>query len=571
MIGAVLRLRYEIVKLLQDGPVYTLYGAKDKVTGEEVSIRTLKEPCSQEPAFVDKVAAVVAKQSSVKHEGIERLREVDRHDDVPFIVGDAAQGAPLSERLRKLGSFSVPVAASMGVVMGEALQALHKAGIVHGDVGAHTGTLLPDGSVRLRQAGLWEACQASENAGPLSLPTMAPYLAPEVAEGAMPTPASDIYALGVTLFELVTGRFPYIAGSPAAYAEKHAQAPVPSMRLLNPSVPLVLDEIVRKCMHKDPKQRYANAEALVKDLKTLQDALRFGRSLTWPLGSQEPAKEMQPVAPKLSAVPIEPKERFDPDSGEVPMWIKVSIGFFSGLLVLMLGGWIVFNLNKPREIVLPNLIGQSVPEANQMLSNLGLKLRISAKQASEKVAADRVLDQNPPAKGKVREGAFVNVIVSLGSKFVEVPDLRGMTVDQAKSMLGTVDLELSDSVQEVADRSVEAGMIVGQLPGQHSKVERFTSIRVRISSGKNGDSSGGGGPKFEYTLRIKITDVPVPVTVRVDMTDDEGTRSVYEEYHEPDETFTVTAEGVGKEVLFRIFYDGELVKQVPMKPEEQSP
>ncbi len=571
MIGAVLRLRYEIVKLLQEGPLYNLYGAKDRVTGEDVSIRTINEPCGREAAFVEKVAQVVAKQASVTHQGIERLREVDRHDDIAFIVGDAPAGAPLSERLRKLGSFSVPVAASMGVVMGEALQALHRAGIVHGDVGAHSAALLPDGSVRLRTAGLWEACPASQTAGSLALRAMAPYLAPEVACGGMPTPASDIYALGVTLFELVTGRFPYIAESPAAFAEKHAQAPVPSMRLLNPSVPLVLDEIVRKCMQKDPAMRYPTAAALVQDLKLLQDALRFGRSLTWPLGGKEPAKEPQPIAPKLSAVPAQPRERFDADSGEVPTWIKVAIGFFSGLLLLLLGGWIVFNLNKPREIVLPNLVGQSVPEANGMLANIGLKLRISAKQASEKVAADRVLDQNPPAKGKVREGSFVNVIVSLGSKFVEVPDLRGMTVDQAKSMLGTVDLELSDSVQQEPDKSLEVGMIVGQLPGPHSKVERFTSIRVRVSSGKGGDSSGGGGPRFDYTLRIKITDVPVPVTVRVDITDDQGTRTVYEEYQQPDETFTVNAEGVGEEVLFRIFYDGELVKQVPMKPKEQSP
>lgn len=571
MIGAVLRLRYEIVKLLQEGPIYTLYGARDRVNDEDVSIRTINEPCRSESAFVDKLAAVVARQSAVKSEGLERLREVDRQDELAFVVGDAPLGAPLSERLRKLGSFSVPVAVSMGLVMGETLQALHRAGIVHGDVGSHSAALLPNGSVRLRTAGLWEACQASETAGALALPSLAPYLAPEVTAGGMPTPASDIYALGVTLFELVTGRLPYIAKSPAAFAEKHAHAPVPSMRLLNPSVPLVLDEIVRKCMHKNPAERYATAAALVEDLKILQDALRFGRSLTWPLRGAQPEREPQPVAPKLSAVPQEPKERFDHDSGEVPMWIKVGIGFFSGLLVLMLGGWILFNLNKPREIVLPNLVGQSVPEANGMLANLGLKLRISAKQASEKVAADRVLDQNPPAKDKVREGSFVNVVVSLGSRFVEVPDLRGMTVDQAKSMLGTVDLDLSDSVQEEPDKSVEAGMIVGQLPGPHSKVERFTAIRVRVSSGRGGDSTGGNGPRFDYTLRIKVTDVPVPVTVRVDITDDQGNRTVYEEYHQPDELFTVNAEGVGEEVLFRIFYDGELVKQVPMKPKEQSP
>lgn len=570
MIGARLKDRFEITKLLVEGPLFSLYGARDHLDARDVSIRLAHAPCASEAPFVEKLKQVVGKGVMLSHPGLHAMRSLEIDGDRVFLVGEPAAGAPLSERLRKLGSFSVPVAASMGMAVSEALVALHRGGVVHGDLGAHTVYLLADGTVKVHQAGLWEAYGQCSKGGALAFGTMAPYLAPEIAAGGMPTPRSDLYAVGVLLFELVTGRSPYIGNTPQETAEKHAQAPVPSVKLFNPSVPHALDEIIRKAMAKEPSERYASAGELAEDLRLLQDALRFGRPLTWPLNPaavQEPAP--QPVAPKLSAVKPEPREVYDYDSGDVPVWIKVSIAFFSALLVFLIGGWIVFNFNKPREIVLPNLVGQSVAEASGMLDKMGLKLRIGAKQASEKVAAERILDMNPAPKERVREGSSVTVIVSLGSKFVEVPDLRGMTVDQAKAMLSTVNLELNDNVQEEPDRSVEPGMIVSQLPGPHSKVERFTSIRVRISSGRGGEVVDGDRARFSYTLRIKVTDVPVPVTVRVDLTDADGTRTVHEDYHEPDDTFLVTAEAVGNEALFRIFYDGELVKQVPVKPPEE--
>ncbi|MCB8933614.1 MAG: PASTA domain-containing protein [Fimbriimonadaceae bacterium] len=569
MIGARLKGRYEVTKLLSEGPLFTLYGARDQIDSKDVSVGVVAPICATEPSFVEKLKQVVGKTAMLGHPGLHAVRSLEVDQDQVFLVGEPVAGAPLNERLRKLGSFSVPVAASMGMAVSEALGALHRSGVVHGDLGSHTTYLLPDGSVKVHRAGLWEAYSHCAHGGALAFAAMAPYLAPEVAAGGMPTPRSDLYAVGVMLFELVTGRLPYIANSPQEMAEKHAQAPVPSVKLFNPSVPHVLDEIIRKAMSKEPAHRYASASELAEDLRLLQDALRFGRPLTWPLrpgAAQDPAP--QPVAPKLSAVKPEPTQVYDYDSGDVPTWIKVSIAFFSALLVFMIGGWIVFNFNKPREIVLPNLVGQSVSEANGMLDKMGLRLRIGSKQASEKVAADRILDMNPSPKERVREGAFVTVVVSLGSKFVEAPDLRGMTVDQAKAMLSTVNLELSDSVQEVPDSSVEPGMIVSQLPGPHSKVERFTSIRVKVSSGKGGESDTGDRERNMYSLRIRMTDVPVPVTVRVDMTDADGTRTVHEDYHEPNDTFLVDAEGVGSEVLFRIFYDGELVKQVKGSPRE---
>lgn len=568
MIGAVLRGRYEITKLLAEGPIFTLYGARDQAESKDVSLRVVGSPCADEPEFVEKLKQIVGKLAMFSHHGVYAVRSLEQDQGLVFLVGEPAAGTPLSERLRKLGSFSVPVAASMGMAVSEALGALHRAGVVHGDLGAHTTYLLADGSVKVHQGALWEAYSRCAQGGVLAFAAMAPYLAPEVSAGGMPTPRSDIYAVGVLLFELVTGRLPYIANNAPAMAEKHAQAPVPSVKLLNPSVPHALDEIIRKAMSKEPSQRYASAGELAEDLRLLQDALRFGKPLTWPLkaGNQEPVP--QPVAPRLSAVKPQPAQVYDYDSGDVPTWIKVSIAFFSALLVFMIGGWIIFNFNKPREIVLPNLVGQSVTEANSMLDKMGLRLRIASKQASEKVAADRILDMNPAPKERVREGSFVTVVVSLGSKFVEAPDLRGMTVDQAKALLSTVNLELSDSVLEIPHNSVEAGMIVSQLPGPHSKVERFTSIRVRISSGRGGESVAGDRARYTYKLDIRMTDVPVPVTVRIDMTDAEGTRTVHEDTHEPNDTFNVVAEGVGDEVLFRIFYDGELVKQVPMYPKE---
>jgi eukaryotic-like serine/threonine-protein kinase len=587
LIGVMLRVRYEVLQEISSGPIFTLYAARDHVQSRDVAVRVLKAPFNSEANLVAKLSEVVETVKGIQHPGIERLYELDDHEGTPFVVGEVPKGAPLIERMRKLGAFSVPVSVATAISTCEALEAVHSIGLVHGDVGPHNITTTADGVVKLQLPGVWQVYSASQTAGAMALPSMVPYLAPEVSAGAMPTPASDVYAAGVMLFELLTGRQPYLGDTSVAVAMKHATAPTPTARLFNAAVPVVLDEIVKKAMSKDPAQRYPSAGVMLSDLRVLQDSLRFGKPATWPKQEEPAPASVQTVTPEAPApapvalkVPkVETTTVRDPkpfeeerERGDVPAWLKVAIAFFSAVVLSMIGFWLVFNLNRGKQVLVPNLIKMNVADARNRLQDVNLNLRVSRETTSETFPADTIIQMDPPANDKIPEGGEVSVVVSAGSKFVSVPDVRGMTIDDAKAALQKYKLELDESkIRRVPNRSIAEGLIVDQFPDADSKLQRNSSVRVNVSSGRSRgdpDSDPLADERYAYTLTIKTSDIDEPVTVRVVMTDARSSTTVHEEMHEPEEEFTVTAEGYGSEVTFRIFYDGVPVKQIVQHPSD---
>jgi len=200
VIGDVLRIRYELLHEIEQTPLFMVYAARDRVGGKEVCIRVIQSPYRSEPAFVEKLREVVRKLSVVHHPGVERVLDLDDHEGQPFLVSELPVGASLQERIKKLAPFSPSVAAAMAIGLCEALEAIHAAGVVHGDVNSANVTVTADGRTRLALAGVWESYSSSRLAGAAMLNAMAPYLAPEISAGSMPSPATDVYGVGFLLF-----------------------------------------------------------------------------------------------------------------------------------------------------------------------------------------------------------------------------------------------------------------------------------------------------------------------------------------------------------------------------------
>jgi len=572
MIGQILRNRYEIVLALGETAVFQTFAARDTQMGGDVCVRILKDPFKNEAEFVAKLTSVVAELSTYQHANLETYHGVEKHGDVVFLVTSYSKGTTLTERLRKLGTLSVPVAVGTIIVICEALQALHMAREAHGDIGSHSVVVSAEGEARLQLFGIWKSYSASATAGHVVLPQMAAYLAPEIGRGAYPSPASDVYSVGVLLYELLAGRYPFNADSAIALAMKHANESAPNVRMMNPSVPVVLAEIIKKAMAKEPEHRYKDAGDLATDLKVLQDALRFGRTLTWPL-RDEPnvVVDQDPVAPAMSAIRDEMKQSSrekkkvrrekDPfqEEPDVPVWLKIAMAFCAGLFSLIVTLWVVFNLNKPKAISMPDLTRLTFSEATSRLNELGLKPKVLARRADENIPAEQVISSNPAKGQQAFEGSIVSLVVSTGSKFVVVPEVKGETSDRAKAMLQSLNLTVLEALDEVPDSKTEAGTILGTEPAAGTKVERGSEVRLRVSAGSP-QNTKDASKRYIYDIEVTLTGLQDPVTLKVEMVDARATRVIHEADHDPDETVNITSVGYGSQVTIKIYYDKDLVK-----------
>jgi len=574
VIGTVLANRYELMSVLSDGPVFSVWSARDVTSQRDVCLRILKSPCDQEPAFVSALTKALDRYRKASSPYLEPMQRVISEDAYVFVVGELTRGPTLADRIRKLAPFSVQVSVGMGISLCRALEPLHRHSLAHGDVSSSHAIVLANGDIRLQMAGLWEAYGGSEDAGRAVLPLMAPYLAPEVAEGQMPSPASDIYAVGILMFELLTGRPPYYADTPLALINEHRTREVPSVRGHNASVPDVLDRIVQKAMAKNPEARYQDASALLSDLRLVQEALRFGKSITWPLRPEDAASvgnEPGPVAPKMSAIRDEnaqeavKKRRRERD---VPVWMLMVLSFLAIVLLTMVAFWSFDTLRRPKTVRVPDIRNLSISEARTMLTRLKLDLRIQEKEANEKVEVDRILRVNPEPGRDVREGGTVNVVVSSGSTYVQMPDVKNETIDSARNILENLNLSPDSITEQRSSNEVEFGRVLGTDPPARSKVLRASKVKLVVSAGSVTQPSEIT-KSYVYTLHVTVTGVDARTMVKIELSDIQGARTVYEGSHIEGDVIDFEATGFGASATFRIYYDDEVVKEFEKKADER--
>lgn len=591
MIGHLLSLRYELLAELDPGPIFRLFRAMDRQASREVFVRLLAPPFDQDSGFVEQLGNTVRSLSTVQSQVVERFVHVTESEGHAFVVSDGPGGQSLFERIQRLAPYSVPVCISLALQTLEALQAVHEAGFAHGELTTHQVLVGGDGRVGLLGAGLWMSYGANPSAGVAAMQRLGPYLAPEISQGKMPSPISDLYAVGVILFELLTARHPFSDDSMAGLARKHATAPIPNLRQLNPQTPPFLEEIIRKAMSKDPAVRYPTSRAMMADLRALQEALRHGKQPTWPLepapqagvtpapgapADPKPVPQAKPSPapvielPKPEPAPKGEKQRKDPSISErVPAWVSL-MGYACALMLLFgVSGWVYWNLTSPPQLKVPNVVGKKVKDAEELLKQQNLTLKVARTEYNDKPKG-LILELSPKPGQAVRENSFVAAVVSGGPRFVKVPELRGDTVETAAAKLGGLSLRLSDNVEEVFRRTQKEGTIVEQIPEPGSEVERSTKVRVTVASRRN-RRSNAERVRAEYELVLRMPPGVQPLYVRVDLVDADGTRTVFPEtLLQSEEVRQVLTEGRGTSVDFKVFFNGTLVKQVTRTPDGET-
>ena len=482
MIGQTLGLRYEIQAKIVEGPIFTMYSARDRLNGRSVGIREINSPFNEEPEFVRNLVEQLPKLS-VGHPALENLQEIFEENGQHYLLSEMPKGSLLGDRIKRFAPFTVPVALATTQAVAEALDALHQSGIAHGDVGPHNIIATHDGSAKLQLAGIWQSYPHSRTAGAAVLPQMAPYLAPEVCTGAKPNPLSDLYSLGVILYELLIGSVPFQGENPTATTMRHISSPVPSLRGINAAIPVAVEQLVNKLLAKKPENRFQSAHELVVELRQINDQLRFGRTPALkkaPEAIQAPiveaAKPTRTPKPERKAAKSKSNDGSASEGDEGAKRTKKDRdvpGWLLGLLAIMIIGaaavviaFVVDLAQKPREVKTPNVRGVSVSEAREQVRKLKLNVRVAAKEPNERLEPDHIISTRPSPGQMIREGGTIDLTVSSGSRRVKMPSLLNMTADEAKIALGSMNLELEGRPARITIRKNEAvpGAIIKQIP-----------------------------------------------------------------------------------------------------------
>jgi eukaryotic-like serine/threonine-protein kinase len=462
--------RYSILRTLGSGGMANVYLAHDEVLDRDVALKVLREQFAQDDEFVERFKREAQNAAALSHPNIVQVYDRGKAgNDASYIAMEYVPGGTLKERISWGGPLDPGVAASIALQIAEALNAAHERGVIHRDIKPQNVILTSTGDAKVADFGIARAASATTISQRSVVLGTASYMSPEQAMGEPVGPASDLYSLGVVLYEMLTGELPYTAESPVAVSMKHLNEPLHPPREVNPRIPEDLDALVVKLLAKDPEDRYASATELVEDLRRVRDGLP-------PVAAGPAAGVTRVGAQATKPLPATPGRRR-------MLWILAA----SLALLIVLGvGWA---LSQAVWDSTPEMTGRTVPDveglteeqAQRKLTASGFEV---VPQPRESSAADagKVLEQSPAAGERIERGSRVVIEIGEGPPTTRVPDLAGLNVSEAKATLEEADL-IAGAQRKVPSDTVAKGVIVEQGYPPGTEVEPETPVNIGVSSG----------------------------------------------------------------------------------------
>ena len=466
MQGKVFNNRYEIVSQLGSGGTALVYMGKDLLLDRKVTIKILRPEFASEEQFVLRFRKEAQAVASLSHPNIVSIYDVGFQDDFHYIVMEYADGPNLKAYIREHGSLSVADSVNIAGQILDGLQHAHEHGIIHRDIKPHNILFCKDGKIKVTDFGIAVTMNemAERNHNPSnSVVGSVHYIAPEIVQGMNATEASDIYATGIVLYEMLTGRVPYQGSTPSEVAQKHIQGGAMPPHKINEQIPMELSFIVQRAMRKNPELRYTSA-------KEMRDALlKLGLTTA-----------SAPVRVKTAGGRNGRKSTGKPRREVNVKNVVILTIVFLTIVVSGLGVMAMRAITKVEEVPVPEVVGLPYEEAEKMIEAAGLYSNKDFK-ISETVEKDQVISQDPVAKQKVKVGRVVNLVVSSGTKQATVPGLENMTRREAEIALSNQ--QLTGIFSEAYHEEVESGKVISQSPNQGANVPLNSTVNVIISQG----------------------------------------------------------------------------------------
>lgn len=464
LIGKILGNRYQVVEKIGDGGTAFVFRGLDTLLNRNVTIKVLRPEYVSDQDFVRRFKREAQAAASLSHPNVVSIYDVGCEDGVHFIVMEYVKGQSLKNLIEEMGHLPIRLAVDYACQTAQALDHAHRHGIIHRDIKPHNILLNSDGRVKVTDFGIAQAVTSSTltyHNG--TLLGSVHYFSPEQARGGQTGEKSDIYSLGVVLYEMLTGRVPFGGDSPVSVAVKHLQEPFPDPRATNPDVPATIANAVRKAVDKDPERRFRSAREMSDELS----GWLTGRMPRSP--GREPEKDNGKAALPAARKSGIARRRLLP----VVLLLLLAIAFVA-LVVQFRAFFIV------PEVQVPSVEGLSATRAVELLTEAGLASQIVDQMPDDNVPVGHVLRQNPAAGRLVKKNRQVDLILSTGPVLVEVQDVIGKTELEATLILQgqgfTVSLE-----EEYSDQP--PGTVIRQDPGKGFVLARGRQLTLTISKG----------------------------------------------------------------------------------------
>ena len=481
--------RYEIVRHLARGGMAEVYLAHDQLLDRRVALKVLFPEFARDPAFVQRFRREAQAAANLNHPNIVAVFDWGEEDGTYFIVMEYVEGRSVREAIQSDGPLYPNLAADLASDIAGALGFAHRSGVVHRDVKPGNILLTPQGQVKVTDFGIARAAGTSEGLTQTgSVMGTATYFSPEQAQGLPVDARSDVYSLGIVLYEMVCGVPPFSGESPISVAYKHVREEATKPTVVNPDVPVALENIILTAMSKLPDGRYASADDMRADLARFR---RGEQTSAVPLMAVPVSgADVTVVNPQMDKVYDRTAVGTVVPSPTIPTAPRRSAAPFVlvliGLLVLLAG--LGYLLAKQLSgdgggalVTVGNYIGQKENDARLLIEHDGLKADITT-EVNEQRPVGEVFAQDPLPGIKLEKGDTVKLTVSGGKGEVRVPDVAGETLDDAQSRLADAGFQYR-VIQETSD-SVDAGKVTRTDPASGSLAERGSEIKLYVSAGK---------------------------------------------------------------------------------------
>ena len=473
----VLSDRYEMGEVIGRGGMAEVHRGRDLRLGRTVAIKALRVDLVTDETFQARFRREAQSSASLNHPNIVAVYDTGESMingvSVPFIVMEYVEGKTLRDLLREGSGISTDYALEITEEILRALDYSHRAGIVHRDIKPGNVMVTDTGQVKVMDFGIARAMgDAHQTMTQTSMVVgTAQYLSPEQARGETADARSDLYATGCVLYELLTGRPPFVGDSLVSVAMAHVkEAPTPPS-VLNSSITPSVDAVVLTALAKDRLQRYQSAAEMRADVGRARSGL--------PVAAVPPTAAVDPTATSL--VPGLPDSEPEPERSSAGRYVLITLGVIAVLALAGLAGWALFQPSA-EQVRVPNLVGATLAEAEAALAERDLEVGQTSERADPDADPGTVLEQSPTSGELVDPQTSVDIVLSTGTERTIVPAVVGLSVADARTALAEAELTISDVREEASDQP--EGTVLEVLPPEGSEVDVDSSVVLVASNGR---------------------------------------------------------------------------------------